>query len=207
LIGQWREFCGDKKIEEIIIEDTTNGKRARLKFKPIQESKYEGKGIVQLSEKTQNELQTKKGTLVLVRPIIEEFAKKAQSATKQQKSAEDEAIAEPEESINPSQYLPDLENSQFTIENLSGLGIFKNSPNAVRIDPGLVGLWLEKYGDNEIDQVIIHNQSKTQKLICDFKIIEDSKLQGKQIVQMSEKTQVALEVKKGERVTIKPVIK
>jgi hypothetical protein len=207
LIGQWREFCRDKKIEEIIVEDTTNGKRIRLKFKPIQDSKYEGKGIVQLSEKTQEELQTKKGTLVLVRPIIEESVPKAQPVTQQQKKGEDEVIAKPEKSLNPSQYLPDLENSQFTIENLSGLGIFKNSPKVVRIDAGLIGLWREKYGDNEINEVIIQNQSKTQKLVCNYKAIEDSKYEGKQIVQMSEKTQAALEVKKGERVTIKPVLK
>jgi hypothetical protein len=207
LIDQWNELCGEKKIEEVIVEDTTNGKRARLRFKPIQDSKYEGKGVVQLSNKTQTELQTKKGTLILVRPIIDEHAQKVQSIA--HINEPDEAIAEPEESLNPSQYLPDLEKAEYTVENLSGITVFRKDPPPfiVRIDVALIELWREKYGKNEISMVVVENPSQNQELTCNFKPLQDSNYMGKQIIQLSQKAQAALGVKKGDRVTIKPATK
>ncbi len=70
IIGRWNEMFGDKKIEEVTIEDTVTGKQLRCKFKPFKESKFEGKGVIQMSEKIQQELHTKKGALVKVKPIV-----------------------------------------------------------------------------------------------------------------------------------------
>ena len=43
----------------------------RCKFKPLKDQKLEGKGIIQMPEKAQLTLQTKKGALVMVKPVIE----------------------------------------------------------------------------------------------------------------------------------------
>jgi hypothetical protein len=70
VIVQWKNLYADKKIEEVDVE-TLNGKTTRCKFKPIKDSKYEGKGIIQIPEKIQLTLQTTKGELVMVKPVVE----------------------------------------------------------------------------------------------------------------------------------------
>ena len=70
LILQWKDLFGDKKIREVDVE-TLDGQTTRCKFKPIKDSKHEGKGIIQVPLKTQLILQTSKGELVMVKPVIE----------------------------------------------------------------------------------------------------------------------------------------
>lgn len=67
---QWQELYEGRKIEEVEIE-TFCGQSTRVKVKPIKDSKFEGKGIVQLPEKIQNALEIRKGELVRVKPVIE----------------------------------------------------------------------------------------------------------------------------------------
>jgi hypothetical protein len=67
---QWENMFEGKKIEYVEIE-TFDGKTTKCKVKPIKDSKYFGKGIVQIPEKMQLTLEIKKGELVRVRPIIE----------------------------------------------------------------------------------------------------------------------------------------
>jgi hypothetical protein len=67
---QWQELYEDRKIEEAEIE-TFGGQSTRVKIKPIKDSKFEGKGIVQMPEKIQNALEIRKGELVRVKPVIE----------------------------------------------------------------------------------------------------------------------------------------
>lgn len=69
-MSQWTELYEDKKIEEVTIE-TFGGKSTRCKLKSIKDSKYEGKGIIQIPEKLQQSLEIRKGELVRVKPIIE----------------------------------------------------------------------------------------------------------------------------------------
>jgi predicted regulator of Ras-like GTPase activity (Roadblock/LC7/MglB family) len=69
VIEQWKNLYSDKKIEEVDVE-TLNGKTTRCKFKPIKDSKYEGKGIIQMPQKIQRTLQTTKGELVMVKPVV-----------------------------------------------------------------------------------------------------------------------------------------
>ncbi len=66
----WQELYEDRKIEEAEIE-TFGGQSTRVKIKPIKDSKFEGKGIVQMPEKIQNALEIRKGELVRVKPVIE----------------------------------------------------------------------------------------------------------------------------------------
>jgi hypothetical protein len=70
VIIHWKDLYRDKEIEEVDVE-TLNGKTTRCKFKPIKTSKYEGKGIVQIPKKIQLTLQTAKGELVMVKPVVE----------------------------------------------------------------------------------------------------------------------------------------
>ena len=70
LILQWKDLFGDKKIREVDVE-TLDGQTTRCKFKRIKDSKHEGKGIIQVPLKTQMILQTSKGELVMVKPVIE----------------------------------------------------------------------------------------------------------------------------------------
>jgi len=70
ILTQWEEQYDGKKIEEVEIE-TFDGKSIRCKVKPIKDSKYEGKGIVQMPEKIQLTLEIKKGELVRAKPVIE----------------------------------------------------------------------------------------------------------------------------------------
>ncbi len=72
VISRWNKLYNGKKIEEVQIEETRTGKQLRCRFKPIKDQKLEGKGIIQLSEKARQKLQTKKGALVIIKPIIQE---------------------------------------------------------------------------------------------------------------------------------------
>ena len=69
-LSNWESMFEGKKIEYVEIE-TFDGKTARYKVKPIKDSKYSGKGIVQMPEKAQLSLEIKKGELVKVKPVIE----------------------------------------------------------------------------------------------------------------------------------------
>jgi len=69
-ISQWNELYPDRKIIDVEIE-TFGGKMTRCKIKPIKESKYEGKGLIQMPDKIQFSLDIKKGELVRVRPVVE----------------------------------------------------------------------------------------------------------------------------------------
>jgi hypothetical protein len=70
VIVQWKDLYGDKKLEEVDVE-TLNGKTTRCKFKPIKDSKYAGKGVIQMPEKIQLTLETTKGELVMAKPVVE----------------------------------------------------------------------------------------------------------------------------------------
>jgi hypothetical protein len=70
VIKQWNELYGDDKISEVEVE-ALNGKTTRCKFKQIKKSKDAGKGIIKMPEKIQLTLETQKGELVTLKPIVE----------------------------------------------------------------------------------------------------------------------------------------
>jgi len=70
ILSQWEELYNGKKFEEVEIE-TFDGKTTRCKVKPIKDSKYDGRGIIQMPEKIQLTLEIKKGELVRAKPIVE----------------------------------------------------------------------------------------------------------------------------------------
>jgi len=69
ILSNWEELYDGRKIEEVEIE-TFDGKIAQCKVKPIKNSKYEGKGIIQMPDKIQSALEIKKGELVRVKPLM-----------------------------------------------------------------------------------------------------------------------------------------
>lgn len=69
-ITGWSDIYNDKQIPTVIIE-ALNGKKANCKFKPIKDSKYFGKGIIQIPEKIMDALELTKGELIMVKPVIE----------------------------------------------------------------------------------------------------------------------------------------
>ncbi len=71
VIGRWNEMFGVSEIKEVNIEERFSGKKIRCKLQAIKDSHFEGKGVIQLPEKIQKALETKKGALVLIKPILE----------------------------------------------------------------------------------------------------------------------------------------
>ncbi len=69
-IMEWNELYKDREISEVDLE-TLKGVTTRCKFKPIKDSKLEGKGVIQIPQKIQLTLQTSLGELVMVKPVIE----------------------------------------------------------------------------------------------------------------------------------------
>jgi predicted regulator of Ras-like GTPase activity (Roadblock/LC7/MglB family) len=70
IIAQWSELYDGKQITMVNIE-ALDGKKTTCKFKPIREAKANSKGIIQVPEKILQTLQTEKGKLVMVKPVIE----------------------------------------------------------------------------------------------------------------------------------------
>ncbi|MDH7564588.1 MAG: hypothetical protein QHH24_06920 [Candidatus Bathyarchaeota archaeon] len=69
MLKQWQELYPERKVEEVEIE-TFDGKAVQCKVKPMNDSKYEGKGIIRIPEKIQLQLEIKKGELVRVKPVV-----------------------------------------------------------------------------------------------------------------------------------------
>jgi predicted regulator of Ras-like GTPase activity (Roadblock/LC7/MglB family) len=69
VVSKWNDLYSDKQITRVHIE-TLEGKKGICKFKPIKETNHNAKGIIQIPEKILQALQTSKGKLVIVKPVI-----------------------------------------------------------------------------------------------------------------------------------------
>jgi predicted regulator of Ras-like GTPase activity (Roadblock/LC7/MglB family) len=103
---------------------------------------------------------------------------------------------------NPEKILPEPQVNQFIVENIGGL--FASS-DTVRIDGETLSQWLELYEDQGIEEVTIETFG-AKSTRCKIKAIKDSKYEGKGVIQIPEKVQQTLEVRKGELVRVKPII-
>jgi hypothetical protein len=70
VITNWSNLYEGKQITMVNIE-ALDGKKTTCKFKPIKEAKSNAKGVIQIPEKILQTLQTEKGKLVMVKPVIE----------------------------------------------------------------------------------------------------------------------------------------
>ncbi|MGQ9624850.1 MAG: hypothetical protein ACUVT9_05710 [Candidatus Bathycorpusculaceae bacterium] len=113
-----------------------------------------------------------------------------------------EIVKEEKETEESERLLPEPPVSQLIVENLGGLLV---PSDTVRIDNLVLEQWTELYDDREIGEVEIETfDGKSTR--CKVKPIKDAKYEGKGIIQMPEKIQLTLEIKKGELVRVKPVI-
>ncbi|PMB75147.1 MAG: hypothetical protein C0193_01840 [Candidatus Bathyarchaeota archaeon] len=111
-------------------------------------------------------------------------------------------MEEKKETVEPEALLPEPPVSQLIVENLGGLLV---PSDTVRIDSAVLTQWNELYNEIEIGEVEIETfDGKSTR--CKVKPIKDAKYEGKGIIQMPEKIQLTLEIKKGELVRVKPVI-
>ncbi len=70
VVAGWIEIYEGKQFNMVIVE-ALDGKKTTCKFKAIKDSKNSAKGIIQIPEKILQTLQTEKGKLVMVKPVIE----------------------------------------------------------------------------------------------------------------------------------------
>ncbi len=119
-----------------------------------------------------------------------------------QKTKIDEHTNKSAEGIESTPVLPEPQVNQFIVENLGGLFV---SSDTVRIDEELLSKWKEMYPDMKVEEVEIATFGG-KSVRCKVKPIKDKKFEGKGLVQIHEKVQSTLEIKKGELVKVKPVI-
>jgi hypothetical protein len=119
--------------------------------------------------------------------------------------AEEVADEQPKETAQPEikqSFLPEPPVNQLIVENLGGLLV---SSDTVRIDSEVLSQWENCYDGKKIEEVEIGTfDGKT--IQCKVKPIKDSKYEGKGIIQLPEKVQLALEIRKGELVRAKPIV-
>jgi hypothetical protein len=70
IIEKWSDIYDGKQIITVNIE-ALDGKKTTCKVKAIKEAKTNAKGVIQIPEKILQTLQTEKGKLVIVKPVIE----------------------------------------------------------------------------------------------------------------------------------------
>jgi hypothetical protein len=207
LIGQWNEIYGDNQITKVSLENPINAKSLICQFKSFKESKYEGKGVIQLSEKTQLALKVERGAQIVVKPVI------GQSEGETPDLAEsEESTTEAGASTLGSSLAGDVQScfltapvNQFMVENVGGMGFLRNNEFA-RVDSGVIARWEELFADKQIDQITIEETLTGRRLTCKFKPIKASELEGKGVIQLPDKIQQALQIKKGALVVVKPVV-
>jgi hypothetical protein len=115
---------------------------------------------------------------------------------------EDTATPQIEPEIKPEASVPEPPVNQLIVENLGGLLV---PSDTVRIDNETLEQWASIYDGMKIEEIEIATfDGKTTR--CKVKPIKDSKYEGKGIIQMPEKVQLALEIKKGELIKARPII-
>ena len=208
LIVQWAEIYGnDQLIKKINLEDPSTGKTIQCKFRPFRDNKYENRGIVQLSEKIQTALNIKKGSHVLIKPVLE-VKEDPGAVTSENTENPDEPIETPKPELFKGfkEYTQDAPVTQVMVQNFRGLGGLRGKSDYVRIDKAIIARWNEMFGDKEIKEVTIEETIFGEKIRCKFQAIKNSEFKGKGVIQLPEKLQQALQTKDGALVLIKPVV-
>lgn len=120
--------------------------------------------------------------------------------------AEETVAKEPREpvqtEIKSEAVLPEPPVNQFIVENIGGLLV---PSDTVRVDNEIISQWNELYPGKKINDVEIETfGGKSAR--CKIKPIKESKHEGKGVIQMPDKIQFTLEIKKGELVRVKPIV-
>jgi predicted regulator of Ras-like GTPase activity (Roadblock/LC7/MglB family) len=118
----------------------------------------------------------------------------------------EELVEEPNESTQSESKPPKMSSeipvNQLIVENIGGLLV---ASDTVRIDGDMLSEWELKFDSKKIEEVDVETfDGKTMR--SKVKPIKDAKCIGKGLVQMPEKIQLTLEIRKGELVRVKPVV-
>jgi len=144
----------------------------------------------------------------LERPIpselrIEEEEKAAEEEYPQAEEAEEPEALEPSkpERTEAPRQLEDVPSQQLIVDKFSGLMV---KADTVQLDADILKRWSALLDVKEIEEVDIETFSgKTAR--CKTKLISDSKLEGRGLIRIPEKTCQLLDVRRGELVRVKPV--
>jgi len=143
----------------------------------------------------------------LIRVMIPTTLKIVQNIYPSIKSRPQGPAFEPkQESCETELIAPEVQASEYKVENLSVFGGFLVDPETAYIDSALTVQWVEAYGDRPIKQISLEAPSTGKTVQCKFQPLKGEKYENKGIIQLSEKTQTALGIKKGTTVLIKPVL-
>ncbi len=112
-------------------------------------------------------------------------------------------LSAPEPVSKPQIVVPEI---RCKVDNVSGLSIVSDSPDAIRLDRALIGEWKERYGAKKIDEAYILDVEAKKVMRCKFAPIKNEKLEGQGIVLVPHKVQGFLGVKKGSTVIVKPAV-
>ncbi len=235
LIVEWAETYGDWPIKYILLEVPSTGKTTQCKFRPFKDTKYENKGVVQISAKIQTALHIQKDSKILIKPVLEvqedldrASAEKTGSsftsiepsesdlprvddnaiilAEKNRTSTESNAPSEADVFEAFEKYRQDAPVIQVIVENLGGIVGRLGNPDFVRVDNIVLARWIETFGEKEIKEVSVEETVFGKEIRCKFQVIKDSDLEGKGVIQIPEKLQQELGIKKGALVLIKPIM-
>lgn len=69
VLAKWNDLYEGKGIAMVSIE-TLDGKKITCRFKPMNDTKYAGKGLIQMPDRILHLLQTCRGKLVMVKPVV-----------------------------------------------------------------------------------------------------------------------------------------
>jgi AbrB family looped-hinge helix DNA binding protein len=198
IIGRWTELYGINKIHKIIVRVPNTGKSIECKFEEVKEPKEEQRSLALIPEMMQRNLQIKKGAKVLIKPLTDDESPK--------QALENTMKKQPEKKIYKKPFLPDSIACQLIVEDLSSFGSFMSN-DIVRFDYSLIQRWKEFYNDGEVEEVIINDVLLGKSVRCKFKILKDSKFEGKGRIQIPKSIRQELGIKEGSLVTVKPVVK
>ena len=115
---------------------------------------------------------------------------------------EHEETSKPQLETETKPILPEPPVSQFIVENIGGLLV---PSDTVRIDNAVLTQWKDLYQDRKIEEAEIETFGGKSTHVK-IKPIKDSKNEGKGIIQMPDKIQFSLDIRKGELVRVKPIV-
>jgi hypothetical protein len=143
--------------------------------------------------------------LALLEKISSTSPIKEQSYQHKEEDIKDKVIkSKPENEINKEIKInqPKSPVNQLTIETLKGIFV---SSDTVRIDSELLSEWKERFPSEEIEMEI--ETLKGKKSRCKVEEIRSKKNKGKGIILVPAKIQKNLDVKNGELVKVRPILK
>ena len=139
----------------------------------------------------------------VVKPVVKPVAK---AVVKPDEESDEETLDKHEEhgaaGASREKVLPEPQVKQFIVENIRGLF---SSADTVRIDGDTLFQWMDLYEDKEIEEAIVETFGG-KSVRCKLRPLKDLRFEGKGVIQIPEKIQQVLEVRKGELVRVKPVI-